>query len=159
PAAPPAGGTALAAARRGRLADATPALAGPAIYLGGGGTEPDDALPFLGAAAGKGDLVILTASSPTAEELVKGGGKGTDAWDGEQCPDATCAGKWNSVQMFRLAAHATPTCAHDSSNWKKGDWDVYDAALAAIARAEAVFFTGGNQHDYVDWPCALHQAV
>jgi cyanophycinase-like exopeptidase len=120
----------------------------------GGGPESKRAWKWMIEMAGHGDLVVLTAGSRTQAEK----GPQEEALDGLACALGTCgAGTkdgFNSVQMFRLPSHK-----HPAAWWTAEEKEAYAAALAAVGHAEAIYFSGGDQHNYVAWPRPIIDAV
>ncbi|MGQ0506121.1 MAG: cyanophycinase [Myxococcaceae bacterium] len=113
--------------RLGDPLDSSAAPQGPGLVMMGGGADVDAAFTWMqqkvaGAAnTAGGDLVIIRAS-------------GTDAYDPYVREVAPLFG---SVQTLIVPKDATP------KQLRK--------AAAIVRKAEAVFFAGGDQSDYVSW--------
>lgn len=104
----------------GAVADAQPSTA-PGFLLAGGGGDVDAAWQWFLRRAGGGDVLILRAS----------GGDGYHAYLMEEIGPSI--GGLNSVETLVFSDRAAAGAP---------------SVLAAVARAEAVFLAGGDQHRY-----------
>lgn len=121
-----AAATLTAYPRVGSQTDSAAAPQGPGLIVMGGGTDVDSAFVWMhdtvvGSAAGAGGDVVVLRAT------------GANAYD------AYIAGlaRFNSVQTLLIAA---PVSAADLAT-----------GAGIVNKAEAVFFAGGNQADYVAW--------
>lgn len=121
--------------RVGSPTDSTITPQGPGLVVMGGGNDVDTAFVWM-------HDTIAGSSAVSAGDVTVLRATGANAYD------AYIAGltKFNSVQTLVIP---TPASASDLST-----------AAAIIDKAEVVFFTGGNQADYVGWKgSALMTAV
>jgi cyanophycinase-like exopeptidase len=121
--------------RLGNSADAAPALTGPSYFFEGDGSPDATAYQaHIGQVASAPlDIVVLAASFPSS---------------GSQTPECdTLLGLANVNSCTTI----TITKATDANN---------TAATDAVNKAEAVYFAGGNQCNYVGWKgSSVHNAV
>jgi len=135
-AAPPQLDDGVVIVRQGPGNDVTPALHGPSVYLQGDGAPRVDAFQAQIDATAQGpvDVAVVSAAFTSA--------------DSDQTAECNTIGRLHHVHSCTTIIVAR---AGDADN---------AAAAAVVAQAEIVYFTGGNQCEYVRWSgTALHTAI
>ena len=103
------------------------------VVIMGGSTEVDAAGARFAAAANGGDVLVLRASGSTASYT---------SWFGGELAVDPPPRAVATIRSDDVAAAAD------------------DSVLCRVARADAIWFAGGDQTDYlVGWPAALHQSL
>ncbi|MDP2341895.1 MAG: Type 1 glutamine amidotransferase-like domain-containing protein [Deltaproteobacteria bacterium] len=103
------------------------------VVVMGGSTEVDAGGVRFAAAANGGDVLVLRASGSTSSYT---------SWFSEELPIDPAPRAVATVLTDDVAAGAD------------------DAVLCRVARADAIWFAGGDQTDYlVGWPKALHESL
>lgn len=122
----PAHAAKLSRVRLGSPADVSPALRGPSLFLqGNGAPNPGAFQSHINQVAGAPlDIVVLAASFPSSGSQTP------------ECDALIALSNVNSCETITITASA------DANN---------AGATAAVSNAEIVYFSGGDQCNYVGW--------